>query len=222
MMVVFLVLLTFVTFILIDWYLLRRRRMALQSALSEASGTAGSPLGLFFHPGHTWVRPLPGGLVSVGASEFALNFAGNVSAVELPKDRGRLRQGETAWTLVSARKRRLDQTMPVEGKVIAVNRDLLRNPHMARQSPYRAGWILCIRPRSLRRNLRDLMRASAAKSWLDATRSRVLGRIPSPLGAVSPDGGEWLPGFGDQLDDADWKALRDDLFPDTGLPAERR
>ena len=50
--------------------------------------------------------------------------------------------GESAWTLVSSRDRRLKQTMPIDGKVVAVNQELIEDPDLANSSPYEKGWIL--------------------------------------------------------------------------------
>ena len=38
------------------------------------------------------------------------------------------------------------------------------------------------------------------------------------LGARALDGGEWAVGFGDRLEDADWEALRGELFPTEDAP----
>lgn len=218
-MVPILVLATFIVIALGGWYLQKRREMIAEAARAHgpipipAGGTPGQPSADFlFHPGHTWVYVHDDGLVSVGATDFATNFAGQLSAVEMPGEGARLHQGDSAWTLVSAKDRRLDQVMPIEGKVLAVNSDLLENPELAQSSPYEEGWILRVRPRELKSSIRNLLSAEASRIWIDATRTKISALLSPALGALAHDGGQWIAGFGDRLEDSDWENLKQDLF----------
>jgi glycine cleavage system H lipoate-binding protein len=215
-MVVFLVLLTIAAFLLLDWYLVRRKNRVpadSRATYADAGPPATSVAGLFFHPGHTWVRVEPDGLLSVGVSDFAAQFVGKVAGVELPQEGSSLGQGEPAWTLVSERRRRLPQVMPVEGKVVEVNRELLRDPQLLQRSPYVHGWVLKTRARRLRESLRNLLHGHAAETWLDASKIGLTSRLSPALGTVSQDGGEWAIAFGDLLSDEDWERLRKEHFP---------
>lgn len=218
-MVPILVLATFIVIALGGWYLQRRREWIAEAARAHGpipiphGGLPDQPSpGFLFHPGHAWVYVHDDNLVSVGATDFATNFAGHLSAVELPREGARLHQGDSAWTLVSAKDRRLDQVMPIEGKVLAVNSDLLQDPQLAQKSPYEEGWILRIRPRELKSNLRNLLSAEASQMWIDATRSKISALLSPALGALAHDGGQWIAGFGDRLEDSDWEKLKQDLF----------
>jgi glycine cleavage system H protein len=208
-MVALLVLLTVVAFVVVDLYLLRRQRLAREGALATIG--PGGKLNVMLHPGHTWVRVTPGGLVSVGASDFAANFAGRLSAIELPREGARLRQGQAAWSLIDRRGRRLRQAMPLDGKVIAVNERLGRHPTLAQRFPYDEGWFLRVRPRHLARSLSGLMRNGAAEAWLESVRGSVTRRLAP---ALAQDGGSWSREFGEQLDDELWEELRRALFPE--------
>lgn len=221
-MVPILVLATFVVIVLAQLFILSRRKKAAEVARAHsmipiAEGVPPTlPLPNFlFHPGHTWVYVHDDNLVSVGATEFASNFAGHLASVNVPREGARLRQGESAWTLVSARDRRLKQTMPIDGKVVAVNRELLEDPDLANNSPYEKGWILRVRPRDLQSSIRNLLTEAAARAWIDATQAKITAQLSPALGAVAQDGGEWSSGFGDRLEDTDWETLRRDLFPST-------
>ena len=175
-MVPILVLATFVVIVLAQVVIvaLRRRAAEIARAHSMAPVTEGAPSALpssdfLFHPGHTWVYVHDDNLVSVGATQFASNFAGHLASVNVPREGARLRQGDSAWTLVSARDRQLRQTMPIDGKVVAVNRELLEDPDLANDSPYEKGWILRVRPRDLQNSIRNLLTEGAARAWIDAT-----------------------------------------------------
>jgi glycine cleavage system H protein len=209
-MVPLLVLLTVLIFFAVQWHLENRREAAQILARSSPFDAASR---LFVHPGHTWARPTTDGLVSVGSSEFAWNFTGAARAVELPRPGARLRQGQPAWTLVSKRGRRLPQPMPIDGKVIAVNDELKHHPDLAQRSPLDAGWVLRVRPRRLASGLRNLLHGGAVAAWHEAVRSAATARLQPALGHLAQDGGHWVTGFGDELDEETWDRARLDLFP---------
>jgi glycine cleavage system H protein len=219
-MTVILVITMVITVLLVEWYLVTRRKRITQRArvrgaipLAEGACADRPPTDLLHHPGHTWVRVHDDNLVSVGATDFAMHFAGQLAAAKLPKEGARLQQGDPAWTLISTRGRQLPQQMPIEGKVLAVNDELIRHPELGQRAPYDKGWILRVRPRDLKNNIRNLFSGTAAAIWNDAARASITRRLSPALGALAHDGGEWFEGFGDRLDDGDWEALRRELFP---------
>ena len=55
----------------------------------------------------------------------------------------------------------------------------------------------------------------AAEAWIDGIRAKVTARLSPALGTVALDGGEWATGFGERLEDVDWDALVNELFPKT-------
>ena len=212
-MTILLLLLMLTVVLLAQWYLARKsERIAALARVAESSGD------LYYHPGHTWVSVHGKSLATAGATNLAANFVGRLASIELPPEGARLQQGQPAWTLVSHNGRRLSQAMPIAGKVIAVNRSLLRDPALAQRSAHGAGWLLRIRPTRLGKNIRNLLTPTAAKSWLDSTRAQITGRVDPALGLVAQDGGELDTGFGDHLSDSDWNTLRDDLFAAAAAP----
>jgi glycine cleavage system H protein len=217
-----LVLATFVAIMLVQWSLqVRRKRAAAmaraRSPIPLAEGIPGAQRlkDFLFHAGHTWVRVHDDGLASVGTTDFASNFTGQLSSIKLPREGARLHQGEPAWTLISSRDRRLKQVMPIEGKVLAVNSDLLEDPELAQRAPYESGWILRVRPRNLESSIQNLMPDTTARGWLDAVVASITAHLSPALGSLAQDGGEWATGFGDRLEEEDWQSLKDDLFPGT-------
>lgn len=208
-----LVLAAVLTLAALHWAGLRRRARLAGAARSVAADPRGSEAPLLLHPGHTWLRLSDDGIATVGSTPFAAHFVGALAQVELPKEGRRFRQAEPAWTLISDRGRRLEQVMPVAGKVLAVNADLLRDPLRAQTRPLDEGWICRIRPRGLARGARNLMSGTAARRWLDATRSAVNARLGVPAGATAYDGGEWIAGFGGRFAEGDWQELKSELFP---------
>lgn len=209
-MTILLVILTVTVLLLVDWYMTKRRETA--AAVARAAESAGE---LFIHPGHTWIRVHGNDLVSVGATDLASNFAGILSTVALPREGARIVKGEPAWSLVSNKNRQLEQLMPVNGRVVAVNESLRDDPDLTQRSPYEDGWILRVRPRQLEKSLRDLQPFTAARSMIDEALARINRRLSPNLGPIANDGGEWVRGFGERFTDAQWNALRDELFPES-------
>jgi len=202
------------------WFLQTRQERLAESA--RAIG--GIPLGmeirpgqpppqLLFHPGHTWVHLHESGLATIGVTDLAANFAGHLARVEIPRDGARLRKGDIAWTLVSENHRRIEQSMPIDGKVIAVNNQLLENPGLAQKSSYENGWILRVRPKKQPILSTNFLADSGLKAWFDAARDTIASRLSPAMGTVAQDGGEWLTAFGDQLDDDAWNDLKRELIP---------
>lgn len=221
-MTIFLVLATLVVLVTGQWFFLRQRRREADRARSavrfiEVGPSAQPAEDVLFHPGHTWVQVHGDGLASVGATAFASNFAGQIDRVELPSEGRRFRQADPAWSFVSKGGRRLDMAMPVDGRVLAVNPEVVRDPSLLQRRPYDLGWILRIKPRSPAGARRNLFSLGAAQAWLDAAKAAVTARLASVSTVTAYDGGEWVPAFGEWLEDRDWSELRHELFPE--LPA---
>jgi len=225
-MTFFLVLATLVLLVTAQWYLARHQRRQAAQARSAVQYTELGPANLpaknvLFHPGHTWVQVHGDGLASVGVTAFAGNFAGELASVELPLEGRRVRKADRAWSLFSKGGRRLDMALPIEGRVLAVNPEVVRDPTLIQRRPYDLGWILRIKPRSASGALRDLFSLEAAQAWIDAAAAAVTARLArTPAAATAYDGGEWLPAFGERLEDADWFELRDDLFGEASAPSD--
>ena len=109
-MTVILVLLTFVTFLLIDHFY-SRNRVVVQPALQLARNAAATPRpqaglvggfrvpeNLRYHPGHTWALSESPNLVRVGMDDFASKLIGKVERIVLPQRGQWIRQGQKMAT----------------------------------------------------------------------------------------------------------------------------
>ncbi|MFC1500447.1 glycine cleavage system protein H [Candidatus Zixiibacteriota bacterium] len=216
----FLVVAGFLFIATVRWFLQARQVREADAARALGGVSLGMeilpglpPPQLLFHPGHTWVHLHENGLATIGVTDLASNFAGGLARVEIPRDGVRLQKGDSAWTLVSKNHRRIVQSMPIDGKVVAVNNQLLENPDLTQSSPYENGWILRVRPKRVPVLHTDFLTDSAIKAWFENARDAITARLSPALGTVAQDGGEWLTAFGDQLGDDEWENLKRDLFP---------
>jgi glycine cleavage system H lipoate-binding protein len=187
--------------------------MTLTAVASSVDGRRKSPpAGFRFHPGHTWVRLLSVNLAFVGTTDFAVNFAGELEGLSLPREFRLMVQGEEAWVFTSAKGRRLSQVAPVGGQVLAVNRGLFEDVGGLTRSPYHHGWLLCLQSGTIPDQIRNLLSEEADRFWMDRTCSAITSILGSALRLPFRDG-EWSPAFGDSFSDEEWEALRHKLFP---------
>ena len=180
------------------------------------------PTGVRFHRGHTWVRFVSVNLAFVGATDFAIKFAGGLAGLALPADMQTLRAGEPAWRLLSRKGRTLGQLSPVGGQVLVVNSDLLEDPGGLSGSPYYDGWLFCLRSPRTSDPIQDLLSREADQEGLNQMIQNMETVLGSPL-RVPFQEGAWRPDFGDEFTDEEWGTLRKRLFPTThGWPAQTR
>lgn len=204
-MVLALVLATFVVLIAIQWAVTAHRSRVEREQRLIAASEGLRPEAVSLHPGMVWMGPRTRGAVSVGPSQFAVDFTGRIAALHLPKVGEWLREGDPAIVLRSERGRRLSLAAPLSGKVLAVNPDPAADP---------SGWMLRIRPQASLA-LPALLQGSAARRWVDEARALLLSRLDPAVGRIAQDGGVFQPAWGDLLEDGTWMELKKDLFPET-------
>jgi len=173
-------------------------------------GWFGVPDHLFFHPGHTWVRVEPDGLVAIGLDDFAGKLVGPLAAVRLPVPGARLAQGEPAWSLVAGG-RTVDMLSPVDGVVVEVNAGAVRDGQPL-ADPYDAGWLVRVRPTRLGANLKGLLTGEFARRWMVTAADALRRRLSPDLGLVYEDGGAPIDGLARSLDPEGWDRLARECF----------
>jgi len=93
---------------------------------------------------HEWAR-LESGAVTVGISDYAQDQLGDIVFVEVPQVGERFEQGAEFGTLESV-KAVSEIFMPVGGQITAVNKELEDEPELVNQEPFKAGWIVKLKP----------------------------------------------------------------------------
>ena len=207
-MTIVFVLATFILLVAHDFYLQRRqaRRMEMKEALPEARGEAmavpmnvvggfKAPAHLAYHPGHAWAMKESRQVVRVGLDDFAARVVGQIDQLELPV-RGRwLRQGEKGWT-VGRGAHRFEMLSPIEGEVVEINPDVLRNPSLAHQDPYGAGWLVAVQAPAVDGNMKNLLHGRLAQRWMEESVGALHTRVSPGSEARLQDGGHAI---GDML-----------------------
>jgi glycine cleavage system H lipoate-binding protein len=221
-MTVLLVLLTFVTFLLIDHFH-SRKQLVVQPALQTAKGqllprSTPSLVGGFhvpeklrFHPGHTWALSESPSLVRIGMDQFAAKLSGKVEKIALPQRGHWIRQGQKVWTL-HRDGASVDMVSPIEGSVADINEAVVQNPELARTDPYGEGWLVTVQSPDAKTNFRNLLGGALARWWTEESASRLQRLIPMPAGALAQDGGVAVDNLADQIPDKDWAAITKEFF----------
>ncbi|HET7206896.1 MAG TPA: glycine cleavage system protein H [Terriglobales bacterium] len=222
-MTVILVLLTFVTFLLIDHYYSRRRLVeaAIQSTLDNLTPTprvVPSLVGGFqvpdnfrYHPGHTWALSESPNLVRVGIDDFAAKLTGQAEHITLPQRGQWIRQGQKVCT-IHRDGAAVDMVSPIEGSVADINDEVVNNPQVALRDPYGEGWLLTVQSPDAKINFRNLLGGTLARWWTEEASMRLQRKLPMALGALAQDGGVAMDNVTTNLPDQEWAAIAKEFF----------
>lgn len=191
------VLLTFLVVITVS-YFARHAQLPAQVADVPADAVPVSPImmkeagmevpkGFCFHPGHTWVYDEGRQNARVGIDSFGAKLFGKIDRIEVANLNRWVRQGQKVCTItrdgVTA-----DILSPVEGVVVSVNHDVLKDPNLIMQDPYKNGWVCVIKAPDLEINTKNLLQGGLVPVWMQNSMKR-LQNYAAPLGAAAADGG---------------------------------
>jgi glycine cleavage system H lipoate-binding protein len=220
-MTVILVLLTFATFLLIDYFY--SRKQAVQPVLVAAKDEKAVrslphlingfrvPENLRYHPGHTWALSESPSLVRVGMDDFASKLIGKVERVKLPQRGQWIRQGQKIATIfrdgVS-----VDMVSPIEGSISDVNDNVAKDPMLAQKDPYGEGWLVTVQSPDAKTNFRNLLGGVLARWWTEESATRLQRKMPALCGALAQDGGVAVGNLAEQIPDTEWVSITREFF----------
>ncbi len=218
-MVPTLVLLTFILLVAHDGFLQWRlaRRAKVKTLAPEAGeqvpgfpmsmvGGFRAPANLAYHPGHAWAMKESHRLVRIGLDDFAARVVGQIDRIDLPA-RGRwLRQGERGWT-VARGSHRFEMLSPIEGEVVEVNPEVLRDPSLAHQDPYGTGWLMAVNAPAVEGNLKNLLHGRLAQRWMEESVEGLHTRLSPGSEARLQDGGQAIGDVLSLVPEFQWEAF---------------
>ena len=217
-MTVILVLVTFLIFALVD-YILSRGKVP-QVALEESHKPGLEPAlidgfevsdKVRYHPGHAWCMRERKHLERVGVDEFAAALAGSVDKIELPRPGQWIRQGQKAWAF-SRNGEKVEMVSPIEGEVIEVNSDVVKDPSLLRKDPYGRGWLMVVHVPDEENTGRNLLPASLVPNWMRNAVEALYARQPQFAGATAADGGRPVDDLTAALPNIEWRKLAGEFF----------
>jgi glycine cleavage system H protein len=168
------------------------------------------PEGIRYHPGHMWLKQDWRNTVRVGADEFAAKLAGHVDKIDLPKPGQWFRQGQALLKL-HRNGETTSLVSPIEGEVVEVNAEVLRDPSLLRIDSYGKGWLLSLHVYDEVSPWRNLLPANLVPGWMKDAVSRLYAKQPS-LVAVAADGGRPVDDLLAGVPGAEWHKITAEFF----------
>jgi len=164
-----------------------------------------------YHAGHAWCLQERKHLERVGIDEFAATLAGPIEKIELPKPGQWIRQGQKAWGF-SRNGQKVEMVSPIEGEVIEVNGEVVKDPALLRRDPYGRGWLLVVHVPDEESTGRNLLPASLVPNWMRSAVEALYARQPQLAGATAADGGRPVEDPIAGIADAEWSKLAGEFF----------
>ncbi|MAG57732.1 MAG: glycine cleavage system protein H [Planctomycetes bacterium] len=118
---------------------------------------------------NTWVEVNDDGTVTIGMTDIAQNLAGPLLHAK-PKKVGAVRKKGKPLATVESSKWVGPVKSPMTGEIVAVNEALLSDATIINRSPYKAGWIVKMKPENADTELAELHTGQAA---VDAYKTRI-------------------------------------------------
>jgi glycine cleavage system H lipoate-binding protein len=203
------ILFVLLTFLLILTVMYFRRQSSDALAVAPSKRLAASiivkqagfeiPQGYCFHPGHTWALDEGRQDARVGIDAFAGNLFGKIDAIELADLNRWVRQGQKLCRL-KHEDQSVDLLSPVEGVVVSVNHEVLKNPNLVVEDPYKSGWLCVIKAPELAINAKNLLQGNIVAGWMQNSIARLAAKLQELTPALAQDGGLPIKGLLFQMD----------------------
>jgi len=220
-MTVILVLVTFLAFIVLDYFLNRHKVVSTVpvEVRPPAPAYMGGemvdgflvPEGLSYHAGHTWLTRERKSVMRIGADEFAAALVGKVQRIELPKPGQWVRQGQKVLGFYRDGEK-VEMVSPTEGEILEVNAEVVNQPALLRRDPYGKGWLMTVNVPDEENTARNLVPKGLIRDWMREAVERLYARQPVLAGAVAADGGRPADDLLANLPDANWKRVTEEFF----------
>ena len=141
-----------------------------------------------FHPGHTWVHDEGHQNARVGIDAFAGNLFGDIDSIELTDLNRWVRQGQKLCTVKKGDKT-VDMLSPVEGVLVSINHEVLKDPNLINEDPYKNGWLCVVKAPELSVNVKNLLSGPIVPAWMQNSIVRLGGLMQEFSPALAQDGG---------------------------------
>ena len=169
------------------------------------------PKGYCFHPGHTWVLDEGRQNARIGVDSLGAHLLGKIDRVEVVGLNRWVRQGQKLCT-ITRDGLSVDLLSPIEGVVVSVNQDAVKDTSLILNDPYKAGWICVVKSPEITTNLNNLLQGALVGSWMQNSVRR-LSTMTSRLGvAAAADGGLPVSGLLAQLEPGAQRTMIREFF----------
>lgn len=118
--------------------------------------------GLYYSKDHVWLK-IEGDKAYMGITDYAQDSVGDIEYIELPEVETEFTAGDVLGVLESA-KAASDVYIPVDGKVVEVNNNILDDPSLVNSDPYDS-WLVLVELKN-KSQVENLMTAEEYKKLL--------------------------------------------------------
>lgn len=101
------------------------------------------PKELKYSKSHEYLKTLPNNQATIGITSYASGELGDVVFIELPEV-GKSYKSNDKFGVIESVKSVSDLYIPIDGKIIEINKDLNDHPEYINQDPYGKGWMIKI------------------------------------------------------------------------------
>jgi glycine cleavage system H protein len=112
---------------------------------------------LYCMPEHSWARVEEDGIIRVGMEDMFRRTAGEIVNIDLPYEGDEVHQGDVCVRVTSSGLHIHKLWSPITGKVVQVNEILNRDCSLAMREPRGKGWLIKVRPTSLKEDIENLV-----------------------------------------------------------------
>ena len=124
------------------------------------------PAGAFASEEHTWVGLEINGEVRIGMDDLALKTLTGIDEIEFPAEGSQVQRGAPLFK-IKHQDLALAFAAPIAGRVTRVHHDLAYNLDLLPRRPFLSGWICCLEPENLTRDLAELKVGGDAVNWYE-------------------------------------------------------
>jgi glycine cleavage system H lipoate-binding protein len=207
----------------VDYFLQTRRPQAAKAVVVASAepeevsfpmnvvGGFKLPAGLWYHSGHAWAAKETRNVVRIGLDDFAVRLLGKIDQLDLPARGHWLRQGEKGWMLTRS-SHRFEMLSPIEGEVVDVNTEVLKDPSVVHKDPYGVGWLVAVNSPAADSNLKNLLRGRLAQLWMEESAATLHAHINPSAGVHLQDGGHAISDLLSVLPEERWEKVVRELF----------
>lgn len=141
-----------------------------------------------FHPGHTWLNDEGHQNARVGMDSFAASLIGKADSIDFAELNRWVRQGQRLCT-ITHEGRQVELLSPVEGVLVSINHEILKNPSLATEDPYKAGWLCVVKAPELSINTKNLLHGPLVPAWMQNSLLRMSEMLQPMAPQLAQDGG---------------------------------
>jgi len=122
------------------------------------------PADLRYTRGHEWAR-ITNEQIEIGITDFGQKLLKRILSIEIPEINKQIVASTQFGTITRVQTdddidTMIDICAPVSGRVIRINETIKAHPDLINKDPYRAGWLLRVKPSNLEREWEVLLPAN--------------------------------------------------------------